>query len=166
MFDIRISKTNTTVGGHSKKVFKWNHPPANTNPSLNGGFFTFEAFFVTFTGQNITIMFKLIQTNAGFHFNLIAANNKVIGTSEVYEGREGAENGIESVRKNGIDRNNFKNHKNALGDPYFTVHAQNGEVILTSQMYDSKRGMVNGKASVVAHAASTKVVFIDKRKNP
>lgn len=35
-----------------------------------------------------------------FHFNLVAANGQVIATSEAYESKAGALNGIESVRKN------------------------------------------------------------------
>lgn len=35
-----------------------------------------------------------------FHFNLQAANGQVIATSETYESKSAAINGIESVKKN------------------------------------------------------------------
>ena len=35
-----------------------------------------------------------------FHFNLIATNGQVIATSETYESKAAALNGIESVKKN------------------------------------------------------------------
>jgi uncharacterized protein YegP (UPF0339 family) len=35
-----------------------------------------------------------------FHFNLVAPNGQVIATSESYESKAAAKNGIESVRKN------------------------------------------------------------------
>jgi len=38
-----------------------------------------------------------------FHFNLLAGNGEVIATSESYESKEGALNGIESVKKNAPD---------------------------------------------------------------
>jgi uncharacterized protein len=38
-----------------------------------------------------------------FHFNLVAGNGQVIATSETYNSKEAAENGIESVRKNAPD---------------------------------------------------------------
>jgi uncharacterized protein YegP (UPF0339 family) len=38
-----------------------------------------------------------------FHFNLVAANGQVIATSETYNSKEAALNGIESVRKNAPD---------------------------------------------------------------
>ena len=38
-----------------------------------------------------------------FHFNLVASNGQVIATSEAYEGKSAALNGIESVQKNAPD---------------------------------------------------------------
>jgi uncharacterized protein len=38
-----------------------------------------------------------------FHFNLHAANGQVIATSEAYNSKESALNGIESVKKNAPD---------------------------------------------------------------
>jgi uncharacterized protein YegP (UPF0339 family) len=35
-----------------------------------------------------------------FHFNLLAANGQVIATSEAYESKPAALNGIDSVKKN------------------------------------------------------------------
>lgn len=40
------------------------------------------------------------STNGKFYFNLKAGNGQVIGTSEMYEGEAGRDNGIESVKKN------------------------------------------------------------------
>jgi hypothetical protein len=39
-------------------------------------------------------------TSGKFHFNLLAANGQVIGTSETYESKESALNGIKSVQTN------------------------------------------------------------------
>jgi uncharacterized protein len=38
-----------------------------------------------------------------FHFNLVAGNGQVIATSEAYESKAAALNGIESVQKNAPD---------------------------------------------------------------
>ena len=40
---------------------------------------------------------------AKFHFNLHAANGRVIATSQHYESKEGALHGIESVKHNSPD---------------------------------------------------------------
>jgi uncharacterized protein YegP (UPF0339 family) len=44
----------------------------------------------------------VVEQGAGgkYHFTLVAGNGQVIATSESYERRETALNGIESVRKN------------------------------------------------------------------
>ena len=45
--------------------------------------------------------FVLKTTDSGkFHFNLLAANGQVIATSESYETKDAALNGIESVKEN------------------------------------------------------------------
>lgn len=40
------------------------------------------------------------STNGKWHFNLKAGNGQVIGSSQMYEDKSGAENGIESVMHN------------------------------------------------------------------
>lgn len=48
--------------------------------------------------------FVLKKGNSGkFHFNLVAGNGQVIATSETYESKASALNGIESVKKNAPD---------------------------------------------------------------
>ena len=41
--------------------------------------------------------------NGQFHFNLKAGNGEIIATSEMYESKASAKNGIESVKKNAAD---------------------------------------------------------------
>ena len=48
--------------------------------------------------------FELYTDKAGkFRFNLKAGNGEVIATSEAYESKASAKNGIESVKKNAPD---------------------------------------------------------------
>jgi uncharacterized protein YegP (UPF0339 family) len=45
--------------------------------------------------------FALKKGSTGkYHFNLVASNGQVIATSEAYESKAAALNGIESVKKN------------------------------------------------------------------
>ena len=45
--------------------------------------------------------FVLSKGSTGkFHFNLVAANGQVIATSEAYESKAAALNGIDSVKRN------------------------------------------------------------------
>lgn len=43
---------------------------------------------------------RKVSSNGKHYFNLKASNGQVIGTSEMYEGSSGMENGIESVKTN------------------------------------------------------------------
>jgi hypothetical protein len=48
--------------------------------------------------------FELYKDKAGkYRFRLKAGNGEIIATSEAYESKSGAKNGIESVRKNAPD---------------------------------------------------------------
>ena len=48
--------------------------------------------------------FEVTESASGkFHFNLKAGNGQVIGTSQMYSSKSGAENGCESVAKNAPD---------------------------------------------------------------
>ena len=48
--------------------------------------------------------FEIKKTAKGqFHFNLKAGNGEIIATSEMYESKASAKNGIESVKKNAAD---------------------------------------------------------------
>ena len=55
-------------------------------------------------GNGMAGKFVLKKGQTGkFHFNLVASNGQVIATSEAYNSKEAALNGIESVRKNAPD---------------------------------------------------------------
>ena len=43
--------------------------------------------------------FVIKASDAGFHFNLLATNGQVIGTSEKYKSETSCKDGIESVRR-------------------------------------------------------------------
>ena len=97
--------------------------------------------------------FVLKKTSNGkFSFNLLASNGQVILTSEVYEAKASANNGIASVRKNAADDGRFDRLKAKDGSPYFTLKASNGQVIGQSQMYSSEAARDAGIASVQANA--------------
>jgi len=97
--------------------------------------------------------FVLSTTKDGqYLFNLKAANGQVILTSERYQSRDGAINGIESVRKNaGLDER-YERRTASNGDHYFVLKAANHQVIGRSEMYSSPAAMENGIASVKKNA--------------
>ena len=98
--------------------------------------------------------------NGKFHFNLIAANGKNILTSEIYETKSAAKNGIRSVGKNCTNDSRFKRRESKNGKLYFALKAANGLEIGRSQMYKSVSGLENGIRSVKTNAPMAEVVDI------
>jgi uncharacterized protein len=93
-----------------------------------------------------------------YRFNLRSGNHQVILSSETYDSKAGAENGIESVRKNATDDSQVVRKTAKDGSPYFVIKAKNGETIGKSEMYSSTSGMENGIKSVAANAPAATVV--------
>ena len=103
--------------------------------------------------------FELKLTPKGnWLFNLKARNGEVILTSERYEARKGAANGIESVRKNAAIEKSFDIRKAKNGEHYFVLAARNKEIIGKSEMYKSMVAVKRGIASVMKNAPTARLV--------
>lgn len=93
-----------------------------------------------------------------FRFNLKSGNHQVILSSETYDSKAAAENGIESVKKNATEDASFVRKTAKDGSPYFVIKARNGETIGKSEMYTSTAGMNRGIKSVATNAPTANVV--------
>ena len=91
------------------------------------------------------------SSNDKFVFNLLAGNGQVILTSELYDSRASALNGIESVRKNAPDDGRYGRLCAKDGSPYFTLKAGNGQIIGQSQRYKGEKARDEGIESVKAN---------------
>jgi uncharacterized protein YegP (UPF0339 family) len=89
-----------------------------------------------------------------FQFSLHAGNHEIILMSQLYADKGGAANGIEAVRTNGPHESRFERKLSALGEPYFSLKAPNGQIIGTSEMYGSEASRDNGIRSVVTNSPS------------
>ena len=107
--------------------------------------------------------FVVKKTDSGFSFNLMADNNEVIATSEVYTTKAACMKGIESVADNApfapIEDQTVANYdaealpkfeifKDKAGEFRFHLKAGNGEIIATSEGYKAKDGCLKGIDSV------------------
>ncbi len=97
------------------------------------------------------------RSNGEFQFNLLAGNGQVILSSEGYSAKAGCENGIDSVRKNAQDDSRFDRKTSTNGKFYFSLKASNGQIIGSSQMYESESGRDNGIDSVKENAPASPV---------
>jgi uncharacterized protein YegP (UPF0339 family) len=98
------------------------------------------------------------RSNGDFQFNLKAGNGQVILTSQGYADKAGCRNGIESVKKNSPDDTRYERKASSNGKPYFNLLAANGQVIGSSEMYESTASRDNGIASVKANAPDAAVI--------
>lgn len=98
------------------------------------------------------------SSNGKFYFNLKAGNGQIILSSEMYESKSAAENGIASVKKNSADDGRYERKESSNGKPYFNLKASNGQVIGKSEMYESTASMENGIESVKKNGPDAETV--------
>jgi uncharacterized protein YegP (UPF0339 family) len=97
------------------------------------------------------------RSNGEFQFRLKAGNGQEILASEGYKTKAACLNGVESVKKNSQEDARFDRLESKNGKFYFNLKATNGQIIGTSEMYESKASMENGIASVAKNAPDADV---------
>jgi uncharacterized protein len=98
------------------------------------------------------------SSNGKFHFNLKAGNGQIILSSEMYETKAAATNGIASVQSNAGDDGRYERKTSSNGKSFFNLKASNGQVIGSSEMYESNAAMENGIESVKSNAPGAPTV--------
>ena len=91
--------------------------------------------------------YELTKRGSQYHFNLKADNNQVILSSETYDSKAGAQNGIRSCQENSPYDHQYDRLTATNGSPYFTLKGGNGHVIGVSEMYSSTQARENGITS-------------------
>ncbi len=104
-------------------------------------------------------MFELFQSEKSgeFYFRLKAKNGQIILSSEGYTTKAACQNGIESVKKNSQDEPRFEKKETESGKFRFNLKSTNGQVVGTSQNYESEAGRDNGIQSVMTNAKDAEV---------
>jgi len=102
--------------------------------------------------------FEIYKDKAGeFRFRLKSGNGQNILASEGYKAKTSCKNGIESVRKNSQVDARFDRRETKAGKARFNLKAVNGQVIGTSESYESASARDKGIASVARNAPGAKV---------
>lgn len=91
-----------------------------------------------------------------WYFRLKAPNGEIILSSEGYATKQGAVNGIESVKKN-AQPENIEHRTSKAGQPYFVLKAANNQIIGASQMYKRQSSANKGAQSVINHAPTATI---------
>jgi len=97
------------------------------------------------------------RSNGQFQFNLKANNGETILSSEGYTTKQSCQQGIESARSNATNDSRYDRQTSSNNKYYFTLKAANGEVIGTSELYESATGRETGIASVKSNAPAATV---------
>ena len=95
--------------------------------------------------------------NDKFFFHLLAGNGQIILSSEMYESKASALNGIASVQKNAAEDARFEKLVGKDSSPYFVLKAGNHQVIGQSQMYAGEKARDNGIESCKTNAPGAAV---------
>jgi len=98
------------------------------------------------------------RTNGDYQFNLQAGNGQTILASEGYTTKTACENGIASVKKNSPEDARYERKTSTNGKWYFNLKATNGQVIGTSEMYETAQSREKGIESVKNTAKGANVV--------
>jgi uncharacterized protein len=102
--------------------------------------------------------FEVYKDKAGeFRFRLNASNGQTILASEGYKTRASCMNGVESVKSNAPEDSKYERKESQSGKFMFNLKASNGQVIGTSQMYESAASRDNGIESVKKNAPGAAV---------
>lgn len=103
--------------------------------------------------------FEIYVDKAGeYRFRLKAANGQNILASEGYKQRASAINGVQSVQTNASDDNRYDRKQTAAGKHMFNLKAANGQVIGTSESYESAASREKGIESVKKNAPAAQLV--------
>lgn len=97
------------------------------------------------------------RKNNDCQFVLKAGNGQVILASQGYATKASCMNGVESVKTNASDDGRYDRLTSTNGKWYFTLKAGNGQVIGTSEMYESEASRENGIESVKKNAPGATV---------
>jgi uncharacterized protein YegP (UPF0339 family) len=87
-------------------------------------------------------------SNGGFHFNVHANDGKIVLMSENYSSKAAAWNGAFAVKDASALASSFALKTSVDNRFYFTLTAQNGQIVGVSQMYSTEAAAAEGIASV------------------
>lgn len=103
--------------------------------------------------------FEIYTDKAGeFRFRLKAGNGQTILASEGYSAKSGCTNGIASVKSNASDDARYERKETASGKFMFNLKATNGQVIGTSESYESASARDNGIESVKKYTPDAETI--------
>ena len=105
-------------------------------------------------------MGKYVLKSSGtqFHFTLKGGNGETILTSERYVSKQGALEGIQSVKECSSIAASYEKKDASNGQPMFNLKSSNGQVIGTSETYSSSAVRDGGIMAVMANGPTSPTI--------
>jgi uncharacterized protein YegP (UPF0339 family) len=96
------------------------------------------------------------KSNGRFYFRLLGADGDVVLNSEAYTSKLGCTKGIQSVRSNAANPDNYLKEPTGNGGHRFKLLSLNGRILAISQSYESAAAYSKAVVSVsrLARAAT------------
>lgn len=88
-----------------------------------------------------------LSTDRKHYWTLRADNNETLLASEMYNSKDACKNGIESAKRNSRSNSQYHPDTASNGKYYFTLLAENKQVLGTSEMYNTAAARDNGIAA-------------------
>lgn len=95
--------------------------------------------------------------NGEYQFNLKASNGQTILASEGYVAKSSCEQGIQAVKQSVAIEARFERKTSSNGKYYFSIKAGNGQIIGSSEMYETSSARDNGIESVKKNAPGAEI---------
>ena len=151
-------------GDHYFRMKAANHEIILQSQGYSSRTAALNGFLSTLDNGLIYSRYELVQASNGeWYFRLNSRNGNVIGWSETYTTRSGAERGIEAVVRNVGEYQDwlanrtgarFDVFRGADGRYYFNLHAANGEIVMSSQGYSAEESAWNATFSVAENGVN------------
>lgn len=97
------------------------------------------------------------RANGQYYFSLKADNGETILASEGYTSKPGCLKGIDAVKVNAKDASKFDRKNSINAKYYFNLKSSNGQIIGTSEMYQTLAGRDHG-IDIVKRVAPVAVI--------
>jgi uncharacterized protein YegP (UPF0339 family) len=149
-----LTAANGAVIGTSELyTTKWNAKKGIEAVDRNVG--DYLGFLATRTGARFSVNEAV---DGRYYFLLHAGNGEIVLQSQAYTVEAAAFNGTFSVVDHGRDADNYEILEAKDGAYYFNLMAPNGQVIATSEMYDSKFNAERARDSIIALLPSVELL--------
>lgn len=108
-------------------------------------------------------MFEIFKDKSGgFRFRLKNRKDNIVLSSESYTQKTNCQKGVSSVKRNSKNEDRFDLRLSENKKWYFNLKAGNGQIVATSQLYDSEAKAKDAIKEIVGFAPTATTTDLSK----